>query len=184
MARPTAYFSTFGGKFKEDRANGMKELPRSDADDGDDRLIALLRQRFPEECDSILDQITQRDSSKLNDWFDRNDIEAHGEEYLRNVINQIAFENLRSLHRLHVAEEFINERAKLKETQGLSTTEPSTTEPRKACDETFNKEEIDLYGRVFLEKALKNIWIKNRKAAPKGNLHLGHRDALGKETLT
>ena len=172
----------------------MKEVIRSDAGDGDDRFIALLRQRFPEECDGIFDQISSRETFQLNAWFDRNDFEAHGVEYLRSVINEIAFEN----HgRLHKAKEFINGWTKLKAPQVLST-----TEPRNAC-EIFTKEEIDLYGRVFLEKALESIWNERGKekgeqkgeqkgkekgkqkgkAARKGDLHLEHRDTLGKQTL-
>ena len=172
MARPIAYFSTFGGKFKADRANGMKQLVRSDAGDGEDRFIALLRQRFPRECDDILDLII--DSLQLNVWFDRNDLGAHGVEYLTSVINNIAFENRR---RLVKAEEFINGWTKRKAAQVLRM-----KGPRKAS-RIFKKEEVDLYGEVFLEKALKSIWIEKGKTPRKGDLHLKHRDTLGKETL-
>ena len=41
------------GKFNADRANGMKELARSDAGEGDGRFIALLRQRFPHDPEAI-----------------------------------------------------------------------------------------------------------------------------------
>lgn len=149
----------------------MKELIRSDAGDGDDRFIALLRQRFPRKCDGIWDPIIH--SYQLNDWFDRNDCEVHGVDYLISVINQIAFENLR---RLEEAKKFIEEWTKLNAAQVLTR-----TGPRKAC-EIFNKEEIDSYGGVFLEKALESIWIEKEKTARKGDLRLGHRDTLGKET--
>ena len=152
-----AYFSTFRGMLEAYQPSGMNHPL------GSDQLIALLRQHFPRECDGILNQISH--SFQLYAWFDQNDLEKYGIGYLMRAINQIALENRCHLEK---AKDFIKEWTKRKAAQVLSKTEPRT------ALQIFNQEELDLYGRVYLERALESIWIENEETARKGDFCLEH----------
>ena len=158
MVTPMHYFSTFGGKYLPEPANGGRQLIRGGAPDEEDEFIKLLSRRFPAFCKTIFSPIVN--GVDLNLYFDSADVEAHGVTYLQTVINQIAFDNHK--HR-DKARDFAHQWTKANAERFLAMTKPP------GVRDILDEKDIDLYDHVYVEEALKEIWQGRETVTEKGN---------------
>lgn len=158
MVTPMHYFSTFGGKYLPEPANGMKQLVRGGAPDEEDEFIKLLWRRFPEFCKTIFSPIVN--GVGLYHYFDSADLEAHGITYLQTVINQIAFAN----HvRRDKARDFAQDWTKANVERFFAMTKPP------GARDILDEKDIDLYDHVYVDEALKEIWKGTETVTNEGN---------------
>lgn len=153
------YFSTFGGKYLPEPANGTRSLIRGGASDEEDEFVKLLWRRFPEFCKTIFNPIVNGVDLYL--YFDPADLQAHGVAYLQTVINQIAFTNhVRRDKARDLAQKWTKANAK-----GLF----AMTKPPAARD-IVDENNIEIHDHAYVEEALKEIWkgreIMTKKGKP------------------
>lgn len=144
-----AIFSTHNGQYARRQAvPGMRVIIRSSAEKDRDTMRDRLRQKYPEFCKAITTPVTN-----VDEYFDGYDLEAHGIEFLRAVLESIGSVN--AVHTMKVQDYAHRWRAANAATYlGIVS--------GHAVMDIFTKEDVEEYGHDFLTDTM--VYIKHLKA--------------------
>lgn len=159
-----AYFSTNGGQWAPQPFTRTAVIVRGDVEDigEEDEFVARLREQFPAKCKAISRVVAH--PHEIYDYFDGLAVARYGLGYLRAVISQLFWDNLRRLRNI---EKFIDQWRQKNESLFWSL------EENASVDQAFHQQDIDKYGLEYVQDALERMWFVRDREAEYGKTNAG-----------
>ena len=145
-----AIFSTRNGEYaRRERIPSMRIILRSDPVEDQLTMVANLQEGFPEVCRTITSPVTD---SSIYEYFDYCDAAVHGFEFLRAVLEYIAWLNAgATAERVMKVQTYVG--------RWMHTNAEAFTyiRPYHAVLDLFTEEDLEEYGDEFLIEAMMQI---------------------------
>ena len=165
-----AIFSTRNGEYaRREKIPSMRTILRSDPIEDQQTMVAMLQKDFPEVCKAITTPVTDSD---VYEYFDYCDAVVHGFEFLRAVLEYIAWLNASAkAKKATKVDDYVS---RWRNTNGEAFT---YTRPYHAVTDLFTEEDIGEHGIEFLTEAMLQIKHVRMQQAEDGMMILNVNEA-------